>query len=94
MFIVNDVNSDYHPGCSIPQVYLKSAFDVLQHSQRGLSPEDITGLWVASDDGTVLEEMHILAPQYFPNITLESIIRVSGRTATILEASQEYVATT
>lgn len=68
--------------CSNAQVYLKNASKFLEDSPQGVSVEDITGLWVASDDPSVIGEMQSLAQQYFPNVGPESVIWISGRTAT------------
>lgn len=78
---------------STSQVYLKSASNFLRDSPGGLCAADITGLWVASDDPTVLQDMQSLAPRYFPNVGFESIIWVSGRTAIRPKLSREPLAT-
>lgn len=85
--------SDDHPRYSHRQVYIESAASFLRNSPRGLSRENITGLWLSSDDDTVLGEMQRLAPRYFPNVGQESVIWISGRTAIRSNASQEQLAT-
>lgn len=87
---------NWHSNCSVDdsqfsnaQVYLKNASDYIRDSPRGLSVADITGLWVASDDASVIGEVQSLAQQYFPNIGPESVIWISGRTAPRSKASNE-----
>lgn len=40
--------------------------------------EDIRGIWVASDDSTVVEKVKQLAPNYFPNVESSMIEWISG----------------
>lgn len=36
------------------------------------------GLWVASDDPTVVKEVRALGPTYFPNVTSDAVVWVGG----------------
>lgn len=47
--------------------------------------EAIQGIWVASDDHDVVEEVKDLAPQYFPEVRLDNIIWISGGIDGVLE---------
>ncbi|CAN0062939.1 unnamed protein product [Ectocarpus sp. 12 AP-2014] len=62
-------------------VYLQAAESFLRSStEGGGGPHSITGLWVASDDSSVLPEVKALASNYFPNVQQERIVSVSFRT--------------
>lgn len=49
-------------------MYLEKACNYLKASREGLSAADITGIWLSSDDDTVIKEVKELAPRYFTNV--------------------------
>ena len=42
------------------------------------SVNEIRGIWVASDDMTMVDEVRTLAHTYFPNVSGEAIVCVAG----------------
>ena len=40
--------------------------------------DHIKGIWVASDNETVVDEIRFLANAYFPNVRSEDIVYVAG----------------
>ncbi|CAM9717302.1 unnamed protein product [Ectocarpus sp. 12 AP-2014] len=62
-------------------VYLQAAESFLGNSTEGeVGPSSITGLWVASDDSSVLQEVKALASNYFPKVQPERVVSISFRT--------------
>lgn len=62
-------------------MYLQAAESFLRSSTEGVGdPNSITGLWVASDDSSVLPEVKALASNYFPNVQHERVVSISFRT--------------
>ncbi|CAM9723102.1 unnamed protein product, partial [Hapterophycus canaliculatus] len=63
------------------QEYFQAAASALSQAAAGqLGIESITGVWVSSDDATVLEEARELAAGFFPNVRREHVISISFRT--------------
>lgn len=50
------------------QEYLAAAIEYLEDDKNELNAEDIMGIWVASDDSTVVERVKEIAPFYLPNV--------------------------
>lgn len=61
------------------KVYLTAAVRYLEGDAGRTSVELIKGIWVASDDPDVLEEVRSVAHLYFPNISNGSIAMVSDK---------------
>lgn len=58
-----------------PQVYLQAAKDYLLDQEDGTSTiESIKGVWVASNDPTVVYEVRALVHYYFPNVEREHVV--------------------
>lgn len=49
-------------------MYFEKASAFLSVSGQNLSAADITGIWLSSDDDTVITEVKELAPHFFPNV--------------------------
>ena len=70
--------------CSSPpcvyfsQEYLAAAFNYLEDQPTRTPADRIKGIWVASDDETVVNEVRSLAHAYFPNVRNEDIVYVAG----------------
>ncbi|CAN0182913.1 unnamed protein product [Scytosiphon promiscuus] len=61
-------------------VYLQAAALHLWESSGDRSGvESISGIWVSSDDSTVLREVQMVASRYFPNVQADKIITISFR---------------
>lgn len=60
--------------------YLSAALKHLNDRERhgGDGAKDIKGIWVASDSQNAVREVRALASQYFPNVSKESIVWISG----------------
>lgn len=66
-----------HEATLIPlEEYFKSAINYLNESK--ISVDDIAGIWLASDDPTVISETRELASVYFPNIHDDLIVHSSA----------------
>lgn len=66
--------------CPRRQAYLEAAALHLWRSTSNPSGvESITGVWVSSDDSSVLPEAQELAPVYFPNVQKDKVITISFR---------------
>ncbi|CAM9265482.1 unnamed protein product [Ectocarpus sp. 13 AM-2016] len=64
------------------EVYLQAAASILRNSTEGVDgPNSIVGLWVASDDSSVLPEVKGLVSSYFPNVQDERVVSISFRTS-------------
>lgn len=58
--------------------YLASAAEYLR-STEGVTPvEEIEGIWVASDDSSVVDEVKEHWSKYFPNVNEDKIVWISG----------------
>lgn len=68
------------------------AVSFLAKSEGGISPSvaDISGIWLSSDDSTVLPELERRVHKYFPNVTADSVVSVSDRGAYTDPASHKY----
>lgn len=62
----------------VPQEYLASAVNHLEEDSSRTSVNEIRGIWVASDDMTMVDEVRTLAHTYFPNVSGEAIVCVAG----------------
>lgn len=60
--------------CFFPQNYLAEAVRYLGQEPDGTSVSDIKGIWVASDDSDVVNEVRALAGAYFPGVRSEDIV--------------------
>ena len=61
-----------------PQQYLAEAASFLQQEPTGTSVGAIKGIWVASDEAEMINEVHALAGTYFPGVLSEDIVFVDG----------------
>lgn len=61
-----------------PQAYLAGAVRYLDQEANGISVDDIKGIWVASDDATVVDEVRTQAHWYFPSVLSEDIVYIAG----------------
>lgn len=61
--------------------YLSRAASALRQgvAGNGTSSDDIKGIWVSSDDPTVISEVKQLAADFFPNVGEANIIWISSR---------------
>lgn len=60
---------------TFPQKYLATAVRYLEQEPNGTSVDAIKGIWVASDEATVvMDEVHTLADAYFPSAHSEDIV--------------------
>ncbi|CAM9337185.1 unnamed protein product [Ectocarpus sp. 13 AM-2016] len=63
------------------EVYLQAAASILRNSTEGVDgPNSIVGLWVSSDDSSVVPEVKTMASRYFPNVRDECVVSISFRT--------------
>lgn len=61
------------------QEYLAAAAEYFLNSNGTKSVDEIEGIWLASDDSGVVDEVRTLCPKYFPNVRdPENIIWVSA----------------
>ena len=60
------------------QEYLAAAFNYLEDQPTRTPVGRIKGIWVASDDENVVNEVRSLAHAYFPNVRNEDIVYVAG----------------
>lgn len=57
------------------QVYLQAAASFVgSASERSAGVNSILGIWVSSDDSSVVEEVQALASIYFPNVEQERVV--------------------
>eukprot|EP00903_Cladosiphon_okamuranus_P013102 g12221.t1 len=60
--------------------YFKAAAKYLHDAARqGQAATDISGVWLSSDDRSVLAEVQEIAPRYFPKVDIEKILFISDR---------------
>lgn len=59
------------------KVYLEEAVSYLKNKNVHVS--EIKGIWLASDDPTVLYEVQYLSAEYFPDIKIENIEYISAK---------------
>lgn len=77
--------------CVGPQEYFKAAASAIgqaTNNQSGI--ESITGIWVSSDDATVLPEARKKATNFFPNVRPDNVVSISFRT---VESKAEKIPT-
>lgn len=60
------------------QNYLSAAVHYLEDGPGPVSLRDIRGIWVASDDPNVLDEVRVAAPAYFPRVGNDTVVWASG----------------
>lgn len=78
------------------EVYLQSAVEYFENNST-MNVDDIKGIWLASDDPTVILEVIELASIYFPNIPEDSIIFSSDNkykeatTTSVLQGYRSFV---
>ncbi|CAN0027629.1 unnamed protein product, partial [Laminaria digitata] len=60
--------------------YLSAARDYLEdETASGRTPaSEIKAIWVASDDGSAVDEVRALVSDFFPNVESENIVWISG----------------
>lgn len=63
--------------CLLSKEYLSAAVRYLEGDAGRISVNRIKGIWVASDDPAVLDEVRSIAPEYFPNTNNDTIVKVS-----------------
>ncbi|CAM9127186.1 unnamed protein product, partial [Ectocarpus sp. 4 AP-2014] len=61
--------------------YFQKTVQYLRKSVDGLTAADVTGIWLSTDEAAVYNEVKRLAPRFFPNVTPERVIYVTGRVA-------------
>ncbi|CBJ31598.1 hypothetical protein Esi_0267_0024 [Ectocarpus siliculosus] len=62
------------------EVYLQAAASILQNSTGSVDgPNSIGGLWVSSDDPSVLPEVKALASTYFANVQDDRVVSITFR---------------
>lgn len=61
----------------VSKEYLEAAVNYLAEDSSRTPIDDIKGIWVASDDSSVVGEVRKLARTYFPNVSSENILFVS-----------------
>ncbi|CAM9336655.1 unnamed protein product, partial [Ectocarpus sp. 8 AP-2014] len=60
------------------EVYLQAAASILRNSTGSVDgPNSIGGVWVSSDDPSVLPEVKALASTHFPNVQDERVVSIS-----------------
>ena len=65
------------------QEYLQAASSYIRHSTEAtVSIEDIRGIWVSSDDESVISDVTKTFPEFFPNVEIERVVWISGRSFT------------
>lgn len=75
-----DLMDDPTLRCPRPQFYLAAAaLHVWRSTLDRSGIESIVGIWVSSDDSSVLPEVKALAQKFFPNIQEDKIISISFR---------------
>lgn len=57
---------------------MKAAVDYFEEGTSTTGVDGIKAIWVASDDPDIVDEVHTLAPVYFPNVTSEAIVYVAN----------------
>lgn len=62
----------------LTQTYLAAALNYLEDEPSRTPAHKIKGIWVASDNTTVVNEVRSLAPAYFPNVRDEDIVYVDA----------------
>lgn len=60
------------------QDYLAAAAEYLRNTEGATPVEEIKGIWVASDDSSVLGEVQEHWSKYFPNVERDMIVWISG----------------
>lgn len=60
------------------QTYLATALDYLEDEPSRTPAHKIKGIWVASDNTTVVNEVRSLSHAYFPNVRDKDIVYVGG----------------
>ena len=80
---------------TFPQEYLEAARSYITTSTDvTVSVEDIRGIWVSSDDDSVLSDVKQAFAEFFPNVELERIVWISNHSLTNdFEASENNVPT-
>lgn len=58
--------------------YLAAAVENLQNNTDGIPVDSIKGIWVASNDPSVLNKVRAIAVTYFPNVRGDTITMVSS----------------
>ena len=71
----------------VHQAYLKEAVIFLEKGLNGTSADDIEGIWVASDDAKMIDEVRTLAGNYFPSVRSEDIVYAANEVAGSLQPS-------
>eukprot|EP00904_Undaria_pinnatifida_P002353 jgi/Undpi1/12118/HiC_scaffold_5.g01794.m1 len=69
------------------EAYLKEAVIFLEKGLNGTSADDIEGIWVASDDAKMIDEVRTLAGNYFPSVRSEDIVYAANGVAGSLQPS-------
>ena len=68
---------------TFPQEYLEAARSYIMNPMGvNVSVEDIRGIWVCSDDDSVLSDVKQAFAEFFPNVELERILWISNHTLT------------
>ena len=95
MFTLFVSGNKLYPFVSL-QEYLQAASSYMKNSTKAtVSIEDIRGIWVSSDDESVMADVKETFSEFFPNVELEKIVWISGRSFTNdTKPSRDPLATT
>eukprot|EP00904_Undaria_pinnatifida_P001895 jgi/Undpi1/11706/HiC_scaffold_36.g14001.m1 len=63
------------------EAYLAAALRYTEENPTGTPAEAIKGIWVASDDKNMVDEVRSLAHEYFPSVNSEDIVYVAAGVA-------------
>ncbi|CAM9804238.1 unnamed protein product [Ectocarpus sp. 8 AP-2014] len=61
------------------KTYFENAVNYLHSSASTVGVTDITGLWLSTDDDSVIDEVKDMVSGYFPGTTPDSVLCVTGR---------------
>ncbi|CAN0466623.1 unnamed protein product [Ectocarpus sp. 12 AP-2014] len=61
------------------KTYFENAVNYINSSASTVGVTDITGLWLSTDDDSVVDEVKELVSGYFPGTTPDSVLCITGR---------------
>ncbi|CAN0505506.1 unnamed protein product, partial [Ectocarpus sp. 12 AP-2014] len=61
------------------KTYFENAVNYINSSASTIGVTDITGLWLSTDDDSVVDEVKELVSGYFPGTTPDSVLCITGR---------------
>ncbi|CAN0316971.1 unnamed protein product [Ectocarpus sp. 6 AP-2014] len=72
------------------KVYFENAVNYLNSSASSVDVTDITGLWLSTDDDSVIDEVKEMVSGYFPGTTPDSVLCVTGRVPVALMTRETF----